>query len=298
LDQNNALSNVLVNLQQSLEEQRRREVQLSEESRSFNGRVMFGAGAAIFLVFLASYWFQLRCLNRVMEVTRATHELPAPFAPALLEAAKEAANTRESKLLEAIKLLEDRIRRFEIPANGAAPAPVAPSARPAATPAMIVSGPNQPVFKGTMENGHAAPEAKPSGAVPAADEAAPAEEQSASEVSVLLAKGEILLEAERMQEAVNVFNEALALDPNNAEAHLKKGIGLERLNRLELALTSYNEALRLNPKRSFAYVYKARVLAALHRYDEALVVYDMALGKAKPNANAEPVEVNRTKTAV
>ena len=258
--QNAALSNVLIGLQQSLDNQRKREVELTEEARAFNARVMLGAGAAIFLVFLASYWFQLRCLNRVMEVTHPAPELPAPFAPALLEAAQ----ARESKLLEAVKLLEDRIRHLETPtpvANGA-----------------------------SHENGHAMPAEKVIEATPVIPPTA-AEAPVATKVSVLLAKGEVLLETERFQEAVNSFNEALAYEPNNAEAHLKKGIALERLSKLELALSCYNDALRINPKRSFAYVHKARVLAALHRYDEALSVYDLALGKPEKPGNGEPVRM-------
>ena len=91
-----------------------------------------------------------------------------------------------------------------------------------------------------------------------------------------------LLEAERLQEALVCFQEILNVEPGNAEAHLKKGVVLERMNRLDLALSSYEEVLRLNPKRTLANVYKARVLAALHRYDEALSVYDSALGKKSP----------------
>jgi tetratricopeptide (TPR) repeat protein len=258
--QNAALSNVLNGLQQSLENQRKREVELTDEARAFSARVMMGAGAAIFLVFLASYWFQLRCLNRVMEVTRAVPELPAPYTPALLEAAQ----VRESKLLEAVQLLEDRIRHLQ-------------------TPMPLTNG-------SSHENGHALSKEHVIETAPVIPPTAP-EAPTATKVSVLLAKGEVLLETERFQDAVNSFNEALAYEPDNAEVHLKKGIALERSNKLELALSCYNDALRLNPKRSFAYVHKARVLAALHRYDEALSVYDMALGKPEKPASGEPVRM-------
>ena len=261
LDQNTALSNVLTDLRQTLVTQRQREVEVTEQARAFNIRVMIGAAVAMFLVFLASYWFQLRCLNRVMEISQAPRELPAPFSPALLEAA----NARESQLLEAVKLLENRIRQLEAPVPAPQPATIAPS-----------SDYTNGVSGG---NGHAG------SSEPQVIDATPIETQSTvTKVSVLLAKGEVLLETERLQEAVSSFNEAVALEPNNAEAHLKKGIALERMNRLELALSSYNEALRLNPRRSFAYVHKARVLAALHRYDEALSVYDLALGKTPQKA--------------
>jgi len=256
LDQNNSLSNVLTDLQQTLVTERKREAEIREEARLSNNRLMVGAVVAIFLVFLASYWFQLRCLNRVVEVTHSARELHAPYSPLLLEAA----NARESHLMEAVKLLENRIRQLEAPL---------PSVGGAAASGQTHSN------GGSNENGRGLPNQA------TVIDATPIEMQTpATKISVLLAKGEVLLETERLQEAVNSFNEALAIEPNNAEAHLKKGIALERMNRLEPALASYNEALRLNPRRSFAYVHKARVLAALHRYDEALSVYDLALGKA------------------
>ena len=118
-----------------------------------------------------------------------------------------------------------------------------------------------------------------SGNVPTLLESGAIEPSTSSSMSLLLAKGQVLLDTERLQEAVACFQEAITVDPNNAEAHLKKGIALERMNRLEPALAAYEEALRLNPKRAVANVYKARVLAALHRYDEAISVYDSALGR-------------------
>jgi tetratricopeptide (TPR) repeat protein len=255
MEQNSALSNVLAGLQETLVAQRKRESELSEQARAQNTHVLLGAGAAVFLVFLASYWFQLRCMNRVMELTRAEPAaLPAPIPMALLESQ----SARESKLLEAIKLLESRVQQLEGPGSAG---------------------------NGTAgENGHAKAEATKLIENAAAPMEAPS--STSGKVSLLLAKGEILLDMERYQESLIALQEAVALDPANAEAHLKKGIALERMNRLELSLAAYDESLRLNPKRSFAYVHKARVLSALHRYDEALSVYDQALGKGlgKPGA--------------
>ena len=230
--QNVSLSNVLSGLQQTLITQREREVELNKQSASFNSKIIAGAAAAVFLVFAFSYWFQLRCLNRVMEFSKAAPTLHA-HEPALLEQG----NPQTSKLLSAMKMLEHRLEQLETPhING-----------------------NFGESNVTMLNG---------------GEAAPS-----SSMSLLLAKGQVLLDTERLQEAVSCFQEAITLDPANAEAHLKKGIALERMGRLEPALAAYEEALRLNPKRALANVYKARVLAALHRYDEAISVYDSALGR-------------------
>lgn len=254
--QNDALSNVLSGLQQTLITQNDREIQLAKQSNSLYIKIITGAAVAVFLVFLFSYWFQLRCLNRVMEFS---HTLPAPHPhePALLEQE----NPATSRLLAAMKLLENRLEQLEDPN------PIRPTHTNGDYP--------------EVTSAHASTLLNP----------APVETIPPSNVSLLLAKGQTLLDADRLQEAVACFQEVLTVDPGNAEGHLKKGIALERMNRLDLALTCYEEALRLNPKRTVANVYKARVLAALHRYDEALSVYDSALGK-KAGKTETPIFVS------
>jgi tetratricopeptide (TPR) repeat protein len=233
-------------------------VELARQSSSLYLKIIMGAAVAVFLVFLFSYWFQLRCLNRVMELSRS---LPAPqphepHEPHLLEQE----NPATSRLLAAMRLLEHRLEQLETP-------PIPASARPNGEFAEVSSA-----HAGTLLN-------------------APMETVSPSNVSLLLAKGQVLLDTDRLQDAVNCFQEAITADPGNSEAHLKKGVALERMNRLDLALNAYEEALRLNPKRTIANVYKARVLAALHRYDEALSVYDSALGR-KAGKTETPIFVS------
>jgi tetratricopeptide (TPR) repeat protein len=249
VQQNTALSNVLTGLQQTLQTQKERELELAKQSNSLYLKVIIGAAGAVFLVFLFSYWFQLRCLNRVMELSHSL-PVPVPHEPALLEQE----NPATSKLLAAMKLLEHRLEQLETPGSSRT--------------ALHSNGQHAEVTSAHLSTPLLNPE--------------PVEASSASNVSLLLAKGQTLLDAERLQEALSCFQEIINLDPDHAEAHLKKGVALERMNRLDLALSAYEEALRLNPRRTVANVYKARVLAALHRYDEALSVYDSALGKKSP----------------
>jgi tetratricopeptide (TPR) repeat protein len=254
VQQNTTLSNVLTGLQQTLVDQRQKEIELSRQSHSFLLKVITGAAAAVFLVFLLSYWFQLRALNRVMEISNG---LPLPRGPALLEAG----TPQTSSLMSAIKVLENRIQQLEIPGHGH------PS--------------NNNGAAGDMNGVHTSTTSANLLNLGAFD-AAPA---APSSLSLLLAKGQTLLDMDRLQDALGCFQEALLMDPHNAEAYLKKGIALERLSRLEPALDAYEEALRLNPKRAIAHASKARVLAALHRYDEAISVYDSALGKNGPKSS-------------
>ena len=240
--QNVALSNVLTGLQQTLITQKERELELGKQSNTLTTRVIAGAAVAVFLVFLFSYWFQLRCLNRVMELSQSGHALQ-PHNPALLEQE----NPATSRLLNAMKLLEHRMQQLEMPGGGGSSNGSFAEAHSAHSGNLLNIGPVEPVPSSSM--------------------------------SLLLAKGQVLLDTDRLPEAVACFQEAITVDPNNSEAHLKSGIALERMNRLEPALSAYEIALRLNPKRTVANVYKARVLTALHRYDEALSVYDSALGR-------------------
>jgi len=253
VQQNSSLSNVLTGLQQTLVTQREEEIEMTKQSHSFTLKVISGAAAAVFLVFLLSYWFQLRALNRVMEISNS---LPAPRGPALLEAGS---SNQASSLLSAIKVLENRINHLEIPgrtphANGNGE---------------DLGGPHMTTGSGNLLN------------LGIFELTA----SSPNSISLLLAKGQTLLDMDRLQDALGCFQEALLLDANNADAYLKKGIALERLGRLEPALDAYDEALRLNPKRAIGHASKARVLAALHRYDEAISVYDSALGKNGPKSS-------------
>jgi tetratricopeptide (TPR) repeat protein len=209
VQQNATLSNVLTGLQQTIVNQREKEVEMSKQSHSFTLKVIAGAATAVFLVFLLSYWFQLRALNRVMEVSNM---LPPPRNPALLEAGNP---NQASSLLSAIKVLETRIQHLEIPgrqgANGQSD---------------DLNGTHTTASSGNLLN-------------LGSFESTP----SPTSLSLLLAKGQTLLDMDRLQDALGCFQEALIIDPNNAEAYLKKGIALERLNRLEPALDAYEEAV-------------------------------------------------------
>ena len=152
--QNNALSNVLTGLQQTLVNQREREVELTKANTAFNYKVAAGAAGVIFLVFLASYWFQLRCLNRVMEF-KNTPALQG-HEPRLLEDTPAG-----SKLLSAMKVLEHRLEHIE---------------------------------HGTG-NGHANGAVLESGIEMNAE----TEPATSSSMSLLLAKGQVLLETERLR---------------------------------------------------------------------------------------------------
>jgi Flp pilus assembly protein TadD len=56
-----------------------------------------------------------------------------------------------------------------------------------------------------------------------------------------------LLAAGRISEAVEVYNEAVRLQPDSANVHINLAVALEQQSRIEEAITQVEMALRLKP---------------------------------------------------
>jgi hypothetical protein len=93
----------------------------------------------------------------------------------------------------------------------------------------------------------------------------------------LLEEGESLMHGEKLEEALAHFDQALALDPRNSDALIKRGMTLERLQRMEAALECYNRAIATNGSPTLAYLHKGAICNRLQRYREALECYERAL---------------------
>jgi tetratricopeptide (TPR) repeat protein len=77
--------------------------------------------------------------------------------------------------------------------------------------------------------------------------------------------------------ALESFDEALALDPVNAQAWYNRGVALDDLARYQEALESYDKALALDPKDALAWNNRGIALGNLGRYQDALESYDKAV---------------------
>jgi len=108
------------------------------------------------------------------------------------------------------------------------------------------------------------------------DPSAPASEEVKS-VNLLLGKGQALLNMDKPEEALASFDEALALEPNNADALVKKGTALERLRKLPEAIECYDRAIAADNSMTIAYLYKGGLFNRMERFGEALECYEMAL---------------------
>jgi tetratricopeptide (TPR) repeat protein len=96
-------------------------------------------------------------------------------------------------------------------------------------------------------------------------------------VSVILGKGQTLLNLGQAENALVCFDEVLELEPEHAEALVKKGTALERLRRWDEALQCYDHAIASDSGMTLAYLYKGGVFNQLERFSEALECYEQAL---------------------
>ena len=96
-------------------------------------------------------------------------------------------------------------------------------------------------------------------------------------VMQLLNRGQNLLDQEKVEEALAVFDEAAGLDSNNTEPLVRRGKALEKLGRMEDALKAYDRALALDDNLTIAYLGKGGVFNRLERFGEALECYERAL---------------------
>jgi tetratricopeptide (TPR) repeat protein len=99
----------------------------------------------------------------------------------------------------------------------------------------------------------------------------------ASRVELLLAKGQSLLDSDQASLALDCFDEAIELEPKNAEALLRKGAALERLQMLDAAAECYDRAIAADNSMTIAYLHKGGLFNRMERFTEALACYEQAL---------------------
>lgn len=230
------------------------EMDSMQKTLQSNNRLMLIVGGSIagvgFFVLLATGYLQWRSVNRLAEFStlvqsaRAALASPAPSqTEAQLLGSGEAAQSN-GRLFGALTQLEKRIHELEHTAH---------------TPPQA-----QALTAGTGNTG--------------ADTIAHAEAHGHSDHnSLLIAKGQSLLNMEKPSEALTCFEEILKAEPNHAEALVKKGIALEELRQTDEAIRCYDRAIESNADLTIAYLQKGGLFNRLERYEEALQCYEQAL---------------------
>jgi tetratricopeptide (TPR) repeat protein len=248
-------------IEQTLAVQRVQELEAMQNS---NKVMLIIAGLFAVLGFFAMLfmaYFQWRTISRLAEISAAL-----PVARALGSGSPLAAlgvgdspefnvgpvERSSQQLLGALDQLEKRIHQLEH-----TPIPMHDSAAPAQMTAT--------------------PPISPNGGPPAEAAAVAAVAPEAARITMLLGKGQSLLNLDQAEEALACFDQALALEPDHAEALVKKGAALERLRKLDEAIACYDRAIAADGSMTVAYLYKAGLFNRMERFGEALDCYEKAL---------------------
>jgi len=253
-----ALAARLEGIEQALAAQRSQELKAMDRS---NQVMLVVAGVFATLGFVAMFfmaYFQWRTISRLAEISAAlpvAHALGAGPSVAALGAGEPHVVTigpseqSSQRLLGALERLEQRIHELEHTTH-------------------------PPLHEGAAMN----PEANgptPSNGAPTPEDAAAAPD--AARITVLLGKGQSLLNLDKPDEAVACFDQVLALDANHPEALVKKGAALERLRKLDEAIACYDQAIAADSSLTVAYLYKGGLFNRMERFGEALECYEKAL---------------------
>ena len=113
----------------------------------------------------------------------------------------------------------------------------------------------------------------------------------AQAVALLMGKGQTLVKLDKPEDAIQCFDEALAIDADNAEVLMRKGGALEHLERFNEAIACYDLAIAADRSLTMAYMYKGGVYNRMERYTEALECYEEALKTHQKAAPAASVAI-------
>jgi len=92
----------------------------------------------------------------------------------------------------------------------------------------------------------------------------------ANTVNNLINEGISLLIVGKYNEAISLFDKALAVEPTNTLALSNKGTTLVYLHKYNEAISLFNKVLAVDPNNAYALALKGISLASLHRYAEAI----------------------------
>jgi len=266
-----ALAGRMQSIEKALESQRTREFDAMQSS---NRSMLWVAGmfAAVgFLAMLLMSFFQWRTVDHLAEISAS---LPASLAmgPPPARTALGSGDTHtitvgpaeqsSLMLVGTLEQLEKRIFQLEHTTRTPLPEPG------------HSNGVNNPSHAPGENGGSAA-------TIVSDTDFGPDAAEEAERVTVLLGKGQSMLNLDDAQAAAGCFDQALKIDPRNAEAWVRKGTALERLQRLDEAVDCYDQAIAADGTMTIAYLHKGGLFNRMERYNEALECYEKALRTQK-----------------
>jgi tetratricopeptide (TPR) repeat protein len=253
-----ALSNRLQAIEQTLIAQRAGELDTAQRTNHLLITIV-GVFAAIgFMAALLTAYFQWRAVARLADISAALsvgRGLAFPSTAALAAGEHEVLSNgsveqSNARLVGLVQQLEKRIAELE---------------HTAALP-LQEAAPSTNGNGGVLE----APQPHPELALDSTGDG------QGTPLARLLERGQGLLN-ERPEEALAVFDEILATEPNHAEALVKKGTALEKMRQPQEALECYDRAIAADGSLTIAYLHKGGLCSRLEKYGEAMECYERAL---------------------
>ncbi|PYJ08934.1 MAG: hypothetical protein DME25_00080 [Verrucomicrobia bacterium] len=278
-------------IEQSLAFQRGRELETMQSSNRLMVVVAGTVAGVGFIAMLLMAYFQWRLVNRLGITSAALPPTRLALGPGSLVGGPGAGETQlvtvgpveqtNVRLFDVVERLEKRIQELEHtshpplsngPSNSNGPSikNEAATVPPAANPERSAD------FSPQQADGQTSPSsANSDSTVAILEEEAPTTE--AGRITVLLAKGQSLLNLDKAEDSLACFDEVLAIQANNADALVKKGTALERLRKLDEAIECYDRAIAADSSLTIAYLCKGGLFNRLERFSEALECYEQAL---------------------
>ena len=90
-------------------------------------------------------------------------------------------------------------------------------------------------------------------------------------------KGRDFYNASQYDDAIDCYEEAIALEPENEVAWFDNGLALQKEGRYDDAINAFNKAIEIDPQDADSWVGKGSVLNDQGKYDEAIQCYDRAI---------------------
>ena len=94
--------------------------------------------------------------------------------------------------------------------------------------------------------------------------------------------GYLLFQQKKPEDAIAVYDQAIRLKPDYAEAYNNRGIAKRTLERYEDAIADHDQAIRLKPDHAGAYTNRGIAKRTLGRYEDAIADYNQAI-RLKPD---------------
>jgi serine/threonine protein kinase len=109
--------------------------------------------------------------------------------------------------------------------------------------------------------------------------------QRKSKIKDLNNQGAAMLDIEEYEEAIELFDQVIALDPNYETSLYGKAIALKELRRYEESLLTLHELQKTSPTWSYSWAEEATVLSYMNREEAGLIAIEKALALESNNSN-------------